>query len=1188
MKQSRQLSLLAVCTLAALGLGVASCGDESSGVYGKLNDACSASKPCADGFVCSDEGKCVEKTDDPKSDPAKLGEDCSAEKACDTGLECGAEGKCVEKTVDPGPGPGPVDDPCATANCPDGQACLAGRCYDRECITDDVLKSCDNGQMCSKGECVDDGCQDKTCGEGEVCSKGICEDALCLEKAIVCSDGSTCVKGECVDNECLSMTCDGGLVCAKGDCVYPACVGKDACDAGKVCNESGDCVFASDPALNAVADTTETDENGASATISLTLNNPPSKDVTVTCALSPENAAAEAEVSCESVLFDAQNYGDVQTIHVIGLPDNVIDEDQNYTLTITTVSEDAAFNGLTQTVNMVNKNVDTVGVGITVNGDKLTTTESGGSAVFSAVLKAKPAADVTFVVSTSNAAYGVINGDPENKLTVTFTPENWDTPQEIKVVGVDDGEQPNDSDHLYQVTFEKTVSEDPNYAGLEISPIDAINLDNDIAEVFIDKDSIVTEEGGVPVDVTLRLGLAPTDDVEVSIQLFAADKENETDEVKLLTESKLKLNESNYKEGVVVSLQGIDDNIIDGDQDYQVRLKFMTFDEKYEKLPEKWIAGKNIDKNVAGLKKEYTETTVSEDGSTLDVAISLMSIPTAPVTVAIASSDKSEMTVKPDTMTFTPEDWDKPQIITVTGMDDVVIDGDIVSELTLKLTSEDKNFGGDPENEALKPIEDKIEITTLDNEVAEIVVVAEGAEVMENSGKTLEFKVVLSAQPEHPVTVSTKSSDESELKILGQPTLIFTEESWNVAQTVYMKVQDDNYADGTQTVHIDLGSVSEDPNFDGLTAKSPDYNILDNESASVTLTAGKTTLVPGDYTTTVSVALSAPPLSDVVVTLNTTNAETAALSNNKLTFTTENWNTPQTVTLTDANPQKAKTAKSSETISAVADGEGQYKGLASNNIQMTLYAFKEKSFAYTGGLQEIALLPGKYKLEVYGSQGTAGWEGGVVGKGGYSSGTYQLAAAKTFYVCVGGNAYHEATGAGGYNGGGYGHARSVGARGGGATHIAIAKRGNGTLREYASYQSEVLIVAGGAGGVEWDGTGGAGGGATGGTGTSPRAGAGTGGSQSAGGTSAQYSGGPNVLYNGGFGYGGYGYRSDVLTYGWEGDYGAGGGGGWYGGGGTSYAGAAGGGSGYIGGVTGGSMQSGVNANVGSAKITLLD
>ncbi|MBR4984291.1 MAG: hypothetical protein IKY83_00945, partial [Proteobacteria bacterium] len=262
-------------------------------------------------------------------------------------------------------------------------------------------------------------------------------------------------------------------------------------------------------------------------------------------------------------------------------------------------------------------------------------------------------------------------------------------------------------------------------------------------------------------------------------------------------------------------------------------------------------------------------------------------------------------------------------------------------------------------------------------------------------------------------------------------------------------------------------------------------------------------------------------------------------------------------------------------------------GLKSNNAVVTLYAFKEKSFAYTGGLQEIALLPGKYKLEVNGSQGTAGWSGGVVGKGGYSYGTYQLTSAKTLYVCVGGNAYHEATNAGGYNGGGYGHARSGGARGGGATHIAIAKRGNGTLREYASYKSEVLIVAGGAGGVEWAGTGGAGGGATGGLGTSSAA-LGTAGTQSAGGTSAGYPGGPSVLYNGGFGYGGYGYRSDVTTYGWEGDYGAGGGGGWYGGGGTSYAGAGSGGSGYIGGVTSGGMVTGQNASVGSAKITLLD
>ena len=1216
MKRSRQLSILALCATAALGFGMSACDDDAgtstkskagqscaengceAGLVcnadkkcevpedpkdekAKLGEDCSAEKACEDGLECGDEGKCVEKNA-PVDEKAKLGEDCGSEKACADGLVCGDEGKCVEINV----GPGPKEDPCEGVTCPDGKMCLNARCLDPECIDGDQEKSCDNGKMCSKGECVDDGCQDKTCGEGEVCSKGICEDALCLEKAIVCNDGATCVKGACVDNECLSMTCDGGLTCSKGECVYPACLGKEACDPGKICNEAGECVFEKAPALSAVADTTETDENGGAATISLSLNNPPSKEVTVTCALSPEEVAAEAEVSCEGVLFDAQNYGDVQTIHVVGLPDNKIDPDFNYSLTITTVSEDELFNGLTQKIDMVNKNVDTQGVSVYVNGEMLTTTESGGSAVFTVVLKAKPEADVTFEVSSSNPEYGVIDGAQDNKVVVTFTPENWDQPQEIKVVGVDDDEQKNESAHNYEIVFSKTSSEDANYQDLEIASIAAVNLDNDIAEAFLDKTEIVTEEGGAPVDIMLRLGLAPAEDVQVQVSVLEADGKTPSDEVKLLSDQKFTITKDNYKEGVAISLQGVDDHFIDGDQDYKVRVKFITFDEQYGNLDDKWITGKNIDMNVAALTKEYTETTVSEDGTSLSIDLSLSSIPTADVTVALASSDKTEMSVKPASMTFTPENWDQPQKITVTGLDDVVIDGDIISDLTLKVTSEDKNFGGD--GAEIAAIDDKIEIKTLDNDVAAIVVVAEGAEVLENSGKTLEFKVMLSAEPEHPVTVTAKSNDESELKIVGQPTLIFNEENWKTAQTVFLQVQDDGYADGTQTVHIDLSSVSEDAHFDGLKAQSPDYNILDNESATITLTLGKTTLVPGDYTTSVSVALSAPPLSDVVVTLSSSNAATAALSNNKLTFTTANWDQAQSVTLTDANPQQAKSAKSVETISAVAAGEGQYNGLKAKDAQVTLYAFKEKSFAYTGDLQEIALLPGKYKLEVYGSQGTAGWPEGYVGKGGYSTGTYQLAAAKTLYVCVGGNAYHAATDSGGYNGGGFGHGKTGPARGGGATHIAIAKRGNGTLRAYEAYKSDVLIVAGGAGGMEWSGTGGAGGGASGAAGTSVKsssynvAAVATPGTQSAGGTSVPMPGMASTMTNGGFGYGGYGYTHSGT------DYGAGGGGGWYGGGGTSYAGAAAGGSGYIGGVTSGSMSTGVNANVGSAKITLLD
>ena len=1160
MRKSRQLSIMALCAVAALGISMSACDDDSTAVTkGKINEACSADKPCDAGLVCGDEGKCVEdKGQDPvDSEKAKLGEDCSAEKACEDGLECGDDGKCAEKKSEPDPGPGPVEDPCAKANCPDGQACLAGRCYDSECIVGEELKACDNGQMCAKGECVDDGCQDKTCGDGEVCSKGICEDALCLEKAMVCNDGATCVKGACVDNECLSQTCDGGLVCAKGDCVYPACVGKDACDPGKSCNEAGDCVFSTAPALNAVPDTTETDENGGSAAIALTLNNPPAKDVTVTCALEPAEAASEVEVSCEGVLFDASNFDSVQAVHVTGLPDNVIDADVNYSLKITTVSEDPDFNGLEKVIEMVNKNVDTVGV--TVNAaDKLTTTESRGSETFSVVLKAKPEADVTIVVSTSNLAYGEIEGATDGKLTITFTPENWDQPQEIKVVGVDDDNVKNETEHAYQVTFEDVVSEDANYNGLKIDPIDAGNLDNDIADAFLSAEKIETLENGDAVDVMVRLGLEPKKPVEVSVVVYTTkDADVESEEAKVVSESKFTFDSSNFNEGHVISIKGQMDNKIDGDQDYFVRLRFSSDDKQYEDLRYKWIDGKNIDTDEAGLKFDYESLNVSEDETSSEISVTLASIPTADVSVAIATGNKREVAVSPASLSFTAENWNVPQKVTVTGVDDLVIDGAQTAAVSFKVASEDTNFN---DKEA------SLDIVNADNDIAAIIVASTGAEILENSNATVEFKVVLSAQPETGVSVKVKSSDESELKLLSQSLIAFNEENWNVPQTVLLQVVDDNVADGTQTVHVDLLSTSEDANFNGLKAQTQDYNILDNESASVTLTAAKTTLVPGDYSTQVSVALSAPPISDVVVTLSTTNAETAALSNNKLTFTTENWSTPQTVTLTDANPQKAKSAKSIETISGVAAGEGQYNGRKSNNLDITLYAFQNQTVGFAKEVQSVALLPGKYKLEVWGGKGCSdGYNGlsGAGGAGGYATGTYTIAEARTLYVATGGvgtTAWEQLPAA--YNGGGY-PSDGTGCGGGGATHIAISNKGE--LFNYSDAKGDVLIVAGGGGGGGDYADGGHGGGQTGLTGKVYESGTpGAGATQTTG-----YAFGKGEPANG---------QSPA------------GGGGWYGG----YRGqngvytGAGGGSGYIGGVTGGSMQTGVNNSTGYAKITLLD
>lgn len=218
---------------------------------------------------------------------------------------------------------------------------------------------------------------------------------------------------------------------------------------------------------------------------------------------------------------------------------------------------------------------------------------------------------------------------------------------------------------------------------------------------------------------------------------------------------------------------------------------------------------------------------------------------------------------------------------------------------------------------------------------------------------------------------------------------------------------------------------------------------------------------------------------------------------------------------------------------------------------------------------------GTYKLQCWGAAGrnanSADFYGG---KGGYSEGIWKCTIdIIALYVCVGqlGNLYSLS----------YNNKPDnitsflVGSSGGGSTNITTTDRGE--LKNFASYKNEVLIVAGGGGGLDRNGRSGAGGGLDGKDGNSLVDTAykkGTGGSQKSGGITGVFSGVTSV--NGMFGVGGYGYiYSEKFK---SLDYGAQGGGGWYGGGGASGAGAAGGGSSYIGGVTDGKTIAGDSTN----------
>ena len=92
------------------------------------------------------------------------------------------------------------------------------------------------------------------------------------------------------------------------------------------------------------------------------------------------------------------------------------------------------------------------------------------------------------------------------------------------------------------------------------------------------------------------------------------------------------------------------------------------------------------DDDVAGFTISESEgsTSVAEAGSTDTMTVVLNAQPTSDVVFTIVSSDTGEATVT-STLTFTPANWDTPQIATITGIDDDIIDGSQTSTITVSV-----------------------------------------------------------------------------------------------------------------------------------------------------------------------------------------------------------------------------------------------------------------------------------------------------------------------------------------------------------------------------------------------------------------------------------------------------------------------------------------------------------------------
>jgi len=475
------------------------------------------------------------------------------------------------------------------------------------------------------------------------------------------------------------------------------------------------------------------------------------------------------------------------------------------------------------------------------------TAEDGTTASFTVVLTSTPTDDVSIAISSSDTSEGSVDQD-----NITFSADNWSTPQTIIVTGIDDDLVDGDSD--YTIVISAATSQDTDYDELDPADISFVNADDDTAGFVVSAPSGNTTETGVSVTFTLALASMPAADVSIGVSSSDIGEG-------VIDTSSITFTPDNWNTPHTITVTGINDDLIDGNQSYAIQFMAATSaDSLYDGQSPVDVQVVNIDDDSAAFNISPIDGNTGEDGTIATFSAQLTTQPTADVTIAITSADISEGTVDHSSIVFNADNWNMPQIVTVTGVDDAVDDGDQSYAINLATaTSTDADYAG--------LIPGNITVTNIDDDNAGFMISPISGDTAE-SGTTANFTVALSSAPTASVTLAITSSDVNE-NTVSPSSITFDSSNWNVEQTITVTGVDDAVDDGNQTSTILLAAAtSTDSGYNGR--KPADVTVTntdDDGPPSVTLSIDNATLAEANGIATLTATLTGASTQNIVVNL---------------------------------------------------------------------------------------------------------------------------------------------------------------------------------------------------------------------------------------------------------------------------------------------------------------------------------
>ena len=380
--------------------------------------------------------------------------------------------------------------------------------------------------------------------------------------------------------------------------------------------------------------------------------------MTVAIALNPSSTATQTSdytFSPTTLTFSAGTNTLTQNVAVTVKADNIPENAETAVFSFGTITEGIA--GTTKQTTLTIAANDAIAYAIAAGSASIAEGNSGKTSVTFTVTRSggiDAASSVNYAIAgtaTNGSDYNNIGGT-SGATGVTGT-VNFGAGQTSRTITLDVlGDSAIEPDETITVTLSNPVAPGPAPTITTATASTTITNDDSPGFTINPVSGLSTTETGGTATFTVKLKSQPT--ANVTLGLSSSNSAEGT-----VYSNSLTFTPANWNALQTVKVTGVDDSIADGNKTYNiVTAAAVSTDSNYNNLNPADVSVTNTDNETPGITvNPIAGLTTTEAGDTANFSIVLNTQPTAPVAIALTSSNPAEGKVSQPSLTFTPTNW---------------------------------------------------------------------------------------------------------------------------------------------------------------------------------------------------------------------------------------------------------------------------------------------------------------------------------------------------------------------------------------------------------------------------------------------------------------------------------------------------------------------------------------------------